>query len=146
MHGCAAELLTSGNGGRSWTLVNLPDRYSDECGPDGIAFATAQDGTAWTATGRNGAACVPPLGLIYQHGQSGWRQLPPWEQDQIDSFSAVSRTVAYAVSGQGVLSRTEDGGRHWTQVLPAGLPSLRKMVPMEAKGNVVRHPRAPDLG
>jgi photosystem II stability/assembly factor-like uncharacterized protein len=124
MHGCAAELLTSGNGGRSWTLVNLPDRYPDECGPDGIALATAQDGTAWAATGRNGAACTPPLGLVYlhaarRHGRSGWRQLPPWQQDQVDSLAAVSRTVAYAVSGQGTLSRTEDAGQHWTQLLPA---------------------------
>jgi photosystem II stability/assembly factor-like uncharacterized protein len=130
MRGCAAELLTSGNGGRSWTSVNLPDRYKDECGPDGIAFAMAQDGAAWAATGRNGAACAPPLGLIYLHcarqlqcasrpRQSGWRQLPPWQRNQVDSLAAVSRTVAYAVSGQGTLSRTEDAGQHWIQVLPA---------------------------
>ncbi len=148
MRGCAVELLTSGTDGMSWTLVNLPDRYPDECGPDGIAFAAATDGSAWAATGRNGAACEPPLGLVYLRapGKPGWDQLPPWRQDQIGSLTAVSRTVAYAVSGQGALSRTEDGGLHWTQVLPAGLHGVGKMVPVKTERNVVRHSRTTDLG
>ena len=148
MHGCAVGLLlTSGTGGRGWTSVNLPDRYPDECGPDGIAFASAGDGSAWAATGRNGAACEPPLGLVYRHGpgKPGWDQLPPWRHDQIDYLTAVSRTVAYAVSGQGALSRTEDGGLHWTEVLPAGLHGFGKVIPVKTERNVVRHSRAPDL-
>ena len=92
-------------GRRELDLGEPPRSLSGRVRPGWIAFATAQDGTAWAATGRNGAACAPPLGLIYQHGprQSSWQQLPPWKQDQIDSLIAISQTVAYAVSGQGVL-------------------------------------------
>ena len=63
MHGCAtAFLLHSGDGGRSWRPVPLAGGHQDECSPDGIAFSAAPDGSAWAATGRNGAACIPPLG------------------------------------------------------------------------------------
>ena len=35
----------------------------------------------------------------------------------------VSGDVAYAIGGQGLLSRTGDGGRHWTQLRPALAPT-----------------------
>jgi photosystem II stability/assembly factor-like uncharacterized protein len=41
----------------------------------------------------------------------------------VASLMAVSRDVAYAISDTGALSRTGDGGRHWTQVLPAPAPA-----------------------
>jgi photosystem II stability/assembly factor-like uncharacterized protein len=124
MHGCsAADLLHSGNGGRTWSTAALADAYPDECGSDSIVFSAAPDGTALAATGRNGAACYPPYGLAYQYGPSGWAQLPPWQLTQITALDAVSQDVAYALSDQGVLSRTSDGGQDWTQVLPAPAPA-----------------------
>src|SRR5579862_274722 len=124
MHGCtAAELLHSGTGGRTWTPAALADAYPDECAGDSIVFSAAPDGTALAATGRNGAACAPPYGLAYQYGLSGWVQLPPWQLTQITALGAVSQGVAYALSDQGVLSRTEIGGQDWTQVLPAPAPA-----------------------
>jgi photosystem II stability/assembly factor-like uncharacterized protein len=124
MHGCGvAELLHSGNGGRTWSPADLPDSYPDECGTDGIAFSAAPDGSLMAATGRNGAACSPPLGLVYSYGPSGWLQLPPWQLTQISALDVVSQDVAYALSGEGVLSRTSDGGYNWRQVLPAPVPA-----------------------
>jgi len=124
MHGCtAAELLHSGNGGRTWNAAALADANPDECANDSIVFSAAPDGSALAATGRNGAACYPPYGLAYQYGPSGWVQLPPWQLTQITALATVSQDVAYALSDQGVLSRTADGGQDWTQVLPAPAPA-----------------------
>jgi len=131
MHGCGvADLLASSSGagsgatygGQDWSQVNLADSYPDDCGPIGIAFSAASDGALWASIARNGAACGPPLGLVYSGSGGGWRQLPPWQLSQIDSLTAVNQDVAYAIS-DGALSMTSDGGRHWTQVLPAPAPT-----------------------
>jgi len=129
MHGCAtAFLLHSADGGRSWRPVPLAGGgRQDECSPDGIAFSAAPDGSAWAATGRNGAACSPPLGLLYRYGppgeSPGWQPLPPWPLSQVTALDAVSADVAYAIGDQGLLSRTGDGGQHWTQLRPAVAPA-----------------------
>jgi photosystem II stability/assembly factor-like uncharacterized protein len=125
MHGCsAAELLASGDGGRSWKPVSLPDAYQDECGPDGIVFSPVPGGGAWAATGRNGAACAPPLGLLYRHPGpvTSWQELTSWQLTQVSALAAVSGRMAYAI-GDGVVSVTFDGGALWTQVLPAPAPA-----------------------
>ncbi|HXL92774.1 MAG TPA: hypothetical protein VN969_27905 [Streptosporangiaceae bacterium] len=119
MEGCSvADLLATRDSGRSWSQVSLPDSYPDECAPIEIALSSG-----WASVSRNGAACSPPLGLVYSHGPSGWAQLPPWQLSGITSLTAVSQDVAYAIGDQGVLSRTTDGGQHWTQVLPAPVPT-----------------------
>ena len=124
MHGCAvADLLHSADGGRSWSRVSLADPYPNSCGPDGIVFSAAPDGSAWAAAGRNGAACAPPFGLAYRYGPAGWLALPPWQLAQVSSLAAVSQDVAYAIGDRGTLSRTADGGLTWTQVLPAPAPA-----------------------
>jgi len=124
MHGCVvANLLRSQDGGQNWSPVTLADSYPDECASNGIAFSAAPDGSAWAATGRNGAACAPPFGLAYRYGAAGWQQLPPWQLTQITALAAVSSQQAYALSDQGVLSVTVDGGARWTQLLPAPAPA-----------------------
>jgi photosystem II stability/assembly factor-like uncharacterized protein len=131
MHGCAvAELLHSADGGVSWSPASLANGHPDECGSNGIALSAAPDGAAWASIGRNGGACAPPLGLVYRYGAfqagaglPGWQQLPPWQLAEVRSLTAVSHDVAYAISDQGALSRTGDGGQHWTQLLPAPVPT-----------------------
>ncbi len=124
MHGCTvADLLHSGTGGRTWGAADLPDTYPDQCGNGTIVFSAAPDGTALAATGRNAAACAPPYGVAYQYGPAGWQPLPPWPLTQVTALAAVSQDVAYALSDQGVLSRTDDGGQDWAQVLPAPAPA-----------------------
>ena len=124
MHGCAvAELLHSGSGGQSWSPVSLADSYPDECGSSGIVFSAAPDGSAWAATGRNGAACAPPFGLLYRYPAPGWQLLPPWQLTQVSALAAVNVRVAYAISDRGVLSRTVDDGALWTELLPAAAPA-----------------------
>jgi photosystem II stability/assembly factor-like uncharacterized protein len=122
MHGCLTDVLSSGNDGRSWRQVNLPDKYPDYCGPAQLALAVGADGSAWVGLARNGAACSPPLGLVYRNTGHGWQQLAPWQLDGISSLDPVNAQVAYAIGGQGMLARTDDGGQHWTQVLPAPVP------------------------
>ena len=41
----------------------------------------------------------------------------------VASLAAVSQRVAYAITADGEIARTLDGGRHWTQVLPALAPA-----------------------
>ncbi len=124
MHGCTvADLLHTSTGGRTWSTVNLADTYPDECGTGNIVFSAAADGTALAAAGRNAAACAPPYGVAYQYGPSGWQSLPPWPLTQVTALAEVNQDVAYALSDQGVLSRTDDGGQDWTQLLPAPAPA-----------------------
>jgi photosystem II stability/assembly factor-like uncharacterized protein len=132
MHGCAtAFLLHSGDGGQSWNRVTLADNSRDQCSPGNIAFSAAPDGSTWAATGRNGAACSPPLGLLYRSGPPGGNSssprslpaLPPWQLTQATSLDAVSGEVAYAIGGQDLLTRTGDGGLHWTELRPAPAPT-----------------------
>lgn len=123
MHGCLVSTLSSGNGGRTWRPVNLPDKYPDECGSANLELSTATDGSVWIGSSRNGAACAPPLGLLYRDTGSGWRQLPPWQLSGLTSLDAVTAQVAYAIGDVGVLARTEDGGQHWTQLLPSPVPT-----------------------
>lgn len=123
MHGCSvADLLHSGDGGQSWAAVKLADGQPDDCSADGIVFAAAADGSAWAATGRNGAACSAPFGLLSRYGPAGWQQLPPFQLTQVSSLDAVSQDVAYVITGTSVLVRTTDGGQHWTQLRPATAP------------------------
>ncbi|HLK72204.1 MAG TPA: hypothetical protein VKU77_01010 [Streptosporangiaceae bacterium] len=123
MHGCGvAQLLQSGTGGQTWGPADLAETYPDECASNGIVFSAAPDGSAWAGTGRNGAACAPPFGLLYRSGASGWQQLPPWQLTQVSALAAVSADVAYAITDRSVLVRTQDGGTRWTQLLPAPAP------------------------
>ena len=125
MHGCsAAELLHSVDAGRTWSAAELPDRYPDECANDSIVFSPVPGGGAWAATGRNGAACAPPYGLLYRFPGpvTPWQELPPWQLAQVSALAAVSGRAAYAI-GDGVVSVTFDAGALWTQVLPAPAPT-----------------------
>lgn len=125
MHGCAiSAVFRTGDGGRSWHAATLPDKYPDQCGPARVALALAHDGTTWAAIERNAAACGPPFGELFRAGPAQpWRSLPPWQLTGAATLDAVSADVAWAIGGQGALSRTADGGQHWTQVLPAPSPS-----------------------
>jgi photosystem II stability/assembly factor-like uncharacterized protein len=128
MHGCSADLLTYRASG--W-IVGLPKQgYPDYCGPASIAVSAGQAasagqaGSAWLAISRNGAACPPPLGLVWRFTSStGWRQLTPWQLSGITSLDGVNAQVAYAIGDLGTLSRTTDGGQHWTQLRPAPVPA-----------------------
>ncbi len=122
MHGCGtAVLLGSQDGGRNWAPVKL-SAGAVGCGLSSITFSAAPDGSVMAAAGVNGAACSPPLGMLDRYGPPGWQRLPSWMLTSVSSLAAVSQNVAYAITGQGVIARTEDGGRYWTQVLPALAP------------------------
>ena len=124
MHGCAtAAVYHSTDGGRSWKIANLSRELSDQCGPDSIVFSSAPDGTVWAATGENGGACPPPFGVLYRHDRSGWQQLPPWQLAGVSWLGAVDHDIAYAISDETAVVRTDDGGLHWTQLLPASSPT-----------------------
>jgi photosystem II stability/assembly factor-like uncharacterized protein len=130
MHGCGTmELLQSSDGGYQWSQAALSG-FPNECGLNEMLFATAPDGAQWAVTGVGLAACSPPGGLLYRRGAGGdWQQLPSWQFSEIGSLAAVSSEVAYAISdssqgtGFSVLSRTENGGRTWTDLLPALAPA-----------------------
>jgi photosystem II stability/assembly factor-like uncharacterized protein len=125
MHGCAvAGVLASGNGGRNWSQVSLPDDYPDQCGFINIVFSPVPGGGAWASTGRNGAACAPPYGMLYRYpgALTPWQELSPWSLTQVSALAAVTGRMAYAI-GAGVVSVTFDGGAVWTQVLPAPAPA-----------------------
>jgi photosystem II stability/assembly factor-like uncharacterized protein len=126
MHGCGvADLLSSRNGGRGWSTVNLADTYPDECGLDSILLSPVPGGGGWVAAGRNGGACAPPLGLLYRYPGpvTPWQQLTPWQLAQVSALAAVTGREAYAISDRDAVAVTFDAGAQWRQLLPAPAPS-----------------------
>jgi len=126
MHGCGvADLLSTGDGGLSWNSADLAGGPPDECGFDSIELSVAPGGGAWAATGRNGGACSPPLGLLYRYPGSAesWQPLPSWQLTQVSALAAVTERQAYAISIEDTVSVTFDGGARWIQLLPALAPS-----------------------
>jgi photosystem II stability/assembly factor-like uncharacterized protein len=124
MHGCGvADLFHSVDGGTTWTQDSLVNALNSGCASDSMILSVAPDRSAWAATGRNGGACSTPFGLMFRNSGAGWRQLQPWQLAGIGVLAAVSHDVAYALSDQAVLARTDDGGQQWTQLLPAAVPA-----------------------
>jgi photosystem II stability/assembly factor-like uncharacterized protein len=124
MHGCGvADLFHSAGGGTTWTQDSLVNALQSGCGSDSMIVSVAPDRSAWAATGRNGGACSTPFGQMFRNSGAGWQQLRPWQLAGIGALAAVSHDVAYALSDQGVLARTDDGGLQWTQLLPAAAPT-----------------------
>jgi hypothetical protein len=123
MHGCGvANVYQTGDGGQTWHAAAVPVSGPQYCGAGSVALSLAADGTTWAAFGFNGAACDPPLGVLYLDRQQGWQALAPWQLSAPAALDAISADTAYAVSDTGALSRTTDNGQHWTQVLPAPEP------------------------
>jgi photosystem II stability/assembly factor-like uncharacterized protein len=124
MHGCGvADLFHTGDGGTTWTQDSLVNALQSGCAGNSMILSVAPDRSAWAATGRNGGACSSPFGLVFRNSGAGWRQLAPWQLAGIGALAAVSHDVAYALSDEGVLARTDDGGQQWTQLLPAAVPT-----------------------
>lgn len=124
MHGCGnAQLYQSRDGGHSWRPADLDGGLDVGCRPDGIVFSAAADATVWAATGQPGATCAPPFGILYKHVASGWRRLASWQLAGVSSVMAVNRDVAYAISAENTVVRSDDGGRNWIQLLPALAPT-----------------------
>jgi photosystem II stability/assembly factor-like uncharacterized protein len=125
MHGCGvADLFQSADGGTTWAQDSLVNAVqSGGCGSDRMILSVAPDRSAWAVTGRNGGACSTPFGLMFRYSGAGWQQLQPWQLTGIGALAAVSDDVAYALSDQGVLARTDDGGQRWTQLLPVAAPT-----------------------
>ena len=122
MHGCGvAELLHSTDGGRTWSAAPLTSGASG-CGWGSLTYSAAPDGTVLAASGVPGGACAPPFGFLFRYGPSGWQRLPSWPLTGAIALSVVSQDVAYAIT-QGAVVRTGDGGRYWTQLLPAPAPA-----------------------
>jgi photosystem II stability/assembly factor-like uncharacterized protein len=125
MHGCGTTgLLQSSDGGRTWSQASLADPDGDAgCGYGEVLSSVAPDGAEWASAGQPGATCSPPYGLLFQRGSAGWRLLSPWQLTGVTALDAVSTNVAYAIAGGTALARTENGGRTWTQLLPAAIPT-----------------------
>jgi photosystem II stability/assembly factor-like uncharacterized protein len=124
MHGCGvAGLFHSVDGGTTWTQDSLVNALQSGCGSDSMILSVAPDRSAWAATGGNGGACSTPFGQMFRNSGTGWQQRQPWQLAGIGALAAVSHDVAYALSDQGVLARTDDGGQQWTQLLPAAAPT-----------------------
>jgi photosystem II stability/assembly factor-like uncharacterized protein len=122
MHGCGvAGLLHSTDGGRTWSGAPLTSGAFG-CGWGSLTYSAAPDGTVLAASGVPGGACAPPFGFLFRYGPSGWQRLPSWPLTGAIALSVVSQDVAYAITQDAVV-RTGDGGRHWTQLLPAPAPA-----------------------
>lgn len=112
--GGLGDILRTVDGGRTWSLVQLPGGQ----GTGGIAFATAHDGIATGMTSHCSA--------LWQTEDAGasWTMVPgTCCSGGFDSVAFASQTLGYAGGGQSpkfggfaMLWRTVDGGSTWQEV------------------------------
>ncbi|MEA2445524.1 MAG: hypothetical protein QOJ12_2816, partial [Thermoleophilales bacterium] len=96
----------------------------------GYDIAVAKDGTAYMGLQDNGEAKIEPDGTSYTvYGGDGF-------------FSAVDpddSNTAYEEYVGGDISRTTDGGKNWTDIMPSGMKDALFSTPFEMDANDAKH-------
>ncbi|MGC1183788.1 MAG: hypothetical protein WBA31_01375 [Candidatus Dormiibacterota bacterium] len=124
LQGCGAAVWLSQDGGRQWT--NDTPSSTVQCSDSSPASILSDDpaGEVWDTF--NAAACTGPasvLNLASGSLQTKWHPVVSWSQFSAMAMSWPSSLVGYAASSTSLL-RTDDGGTHWSQVLPSAAPTL----------------------
>ncbi len=100
--GNGSNFVTSANGGKNW------QRKENIGGSTGKAVSFADDTTGW-------AASTSWLGQTETAG-SAWTTLPlPADFGLVETISCAGKDSGYALSMNGRLFRTADGGASWTE-------------------------------
>lgn len=133
MHGCSPDdLYVSRNGGRTWRLADPPygaDGVRAGCGLSGqVVLGQSPDGSEWASEGPPLATCSAPATTLFTtepgppaHGS--WTVAHRWPLFRPLALARPSASTGYALGPAGV-TKTADGGRDWSQVLPNPSPAI----------------------
>lgn len=124
--GCDATVWSSQDGGRQWT-DDTPST-AVQCSDSAPASVLSEDpaGDVWDTFNVELAGCPAPasvLNLASGNLPATWHPVLSWSQFSPLAMAWPSASVGYAVSSTALL-RTNDGGAHWSQVLPGPTPTL----------------------
>lgn len=104
--GAEGVLLTSTDGGRSWTRGKLAE-LGDLSWSDLYSIRFASDGRTGWVSGEGG------LILRTTDGGDSWHPQPSGTTENLFRLAVVDSETAYATGTDGVLMSTADGGAHW---------------------------------
>jgi photosystem II stability/assembly factor-like uncharacterized protein len=124
MHGCAAELFETKDGGAIWQQLSVTEPH-EQCGPAGpIAAALSGTGRVAAEESVNLAACQGPGSILVAGGPG----LAPTKIVTTFPFGRQVSQLAWAgtshlvdAAGDALLV-SSPGGQAWQQVLPAPVP------------------------
>lgn len=128
MHGCSTVATWhSADAGRHWALTPSPlgslPQPRPECGPHAeLPMAAGPGGAIYISTGVNLAACAPPDSVLARWDGRTWQLVRTWDLAELTAISWPSAAYGYVIVG-GVLARTADAGRSWSQSWPASAPA-----------------------
>jgi photosystem II stability/assembly factor-like uncharacterized protein len=125
MHGCGLDnLLTTRDGGHSWSIAHLPGGAGVGCGQHVDGLGVAPGSRIVVGTGFSGQCPAYPSGVaVSTNGGKTWVPV------QTFNFGPFPSTVAFATAlvgwgvEDGTVLRTTDGGSNWRQVWPAPSPT-----------------------
>ena len=135
MHGCSPDdVYLSRNDGRTWRLAD-PRETRDGvaepgCGLAGqVVLGQSPDSRAWASEGPPLATCSAPATTLFAAAPGGgpadrsWAVVQRWPMFRPLALAWPARSIGYALGPAGV-TKTTDGGRGWSQVLPEPSPAI----------------------
>ena len=124
-----AAVLHTDDGGLTWEEQGNSELWSGMTGND---ISAVDDLTAWAAVGTN-----ENEGAILHTGNGGadWevQALPEGVNDIVKGVKGLSPSVAWAVTLEGTVMRTMDGGESWV-VVPHDGVTMKQINRIDAKG------------
>lgn len=116
------SLLRTDDAGATWQEVKrYPDAADLDFSPDGIGYLLTHPGVLWRSTdgGTTWARVSGAPQTAPQYGGYG----PPPLQNYYIQLHAISADTVVALTNNGLVRRSVDGGRHW-QESSSGVPVL----------------------
>ena len=124
--------MRTNDGGRSWTSRTVAERLNAVSAPDAShAWAVSENGTIYAIEVRSdGGTSVVEQDWVKWDGPGLWRLSPSLMSVDFDRDALHGWAVGYVGRSDGwstwrtfVFLKTEDGGKHWTQMQPSGWDS-----------------------
>lgn len=126
MHGCGLDdLFTTHDGGRTWTLAQLPGAHDLACGQsiDGLGVSPGDRLVVETSFPSASCPAYPAGVALSTDGGRRWTPARTFGFGPfVSSMALPTPAVGWGVDGGSIMA-TSDGGVRWRQTWPAPTPS-----------------------
>ncbi|GEM_PF-6674139 len=123
-----AAILHTDNSGRTWKEQGDPALWTGMYADD---ISAVDEWTAWAAVGNEQGGAI----LHTSNGGFTWnvQSFPEGVNEEVKGIKGLSRDVAWAVTINGTVMQTLDGGKTWT-VIPHENITIKQVNRIDVKG------------